>query len=191
MPERLKNLIQYPARILITGNAGAGKSTLAINFILNFAKENKKCLIISYLQKELFFEGIKKMHPEIKNFLGKKVFFGHIEPRTEEEFLEDIMYSISNFSLDVLLIDPLYPDIDKGVLHDICKLLEKKNITGIFCYPKGEHLYGLVDYVINISMEREKGNIKRVLTITSRKGDVNKTFALSLENGNVLLELMP
>lgn len=192
MVERLKNLIEYPARILITGAPGSGKSLLAMNLILNLAEENKRCLVISYLQRHLIIEGFKKIYPDLENILGKNIFFGHIEPRDEDDFFEDIEYAVLNLEPEVILVDPLYPDIGEGVFHDICKILETKKITGIFCYSNGKYLYGLVDYIIEISMNRIGGKIKRELVLRSRAGDIDRSFTLTLKEGNVILEdLMP
>ena len=188
MVERLKNLINYPSRILITGASGCGKSLLATSFILNFAKENKKCFIVSFLNKDLLVTGLKKTFPETKNFLGKNIFLAHIEPKNETEFFEDIEYVILNFKPQVILVDPLYPEISRGVFYDICKILENRKITGIFCYSNALYIYGLVDYVIEIFMERKSGKIKREIVIKSRKGDVNKSFVFTLKEGKVFLE---
>ncbi len=192
MVERLKNIITFPSKVLITGVSGSGKTLLGINLLLSLAKTGKKCLIISYLQKELFIDGVKNFCPEISEFLGKNIFFGHIGPKNEDDFLEDIEYALSNLRPEVILVDPLYPDIGEGVFHDICKLLENRNISGIFCYPEAKYLYHLVDYVIELSMERIGGKIKRELTLKSRSGNAERTYSFRIENGEVILEeLMP
>ncbi len=180
---KLANYIENEHTILIEGPTGTGKTSLAIDIAVEKAKTGKKVFYITISRTEHLKEHMINLFPEAENLLGKNIFLGQIEPRNEEEFIEDVEYVIKNFSPDVLIIDPIYPDIDLYIFKDLCDLLKDMEKEIIFCSYLNRDLHPLVDVVIEIVGDKNKKEI-----VVKRKRGEEKTFNFSIKDGKIFVE---
>lgn len=99
---------------LVSGSPGTGKTLMALNFLLEGAKQREKCCYVSLNEKKKDLlraaEGISQLAP-LKKYLGKNLAIETIELGeniTMKKFVE---------------IVSSYPKIDRLVIDDVNKLL--------------------------------------------------------------------
>ncbi len=189
MLEELESLVEDGKILLIEGESGAGKTLLACALAIEKAEEGKKCLYLSFLNIELLKKGLENFFGKrLENVLGKNFVFGQLELGGEGEFFEDIEFALENFSPQLIVVDPVHPSLSPGAFRDICSVLKSKNIAGIFCSMKKEELHGIADYVLCITAERVKGNIKREIVVKSKYPEKGKTYSFSIIPGGIFVE---
>ncbi len=122
--------------ILLSGNAGTGKTLLGLNFLLEGAKKGEKgCYIsVNETEEELLraCEGIKPLR-ELKKYLGKKIALEYI-PLGK---VIDLEYFTNIFAS--------YPKVDRLVIDNVNKLLIfaeskqefRRRLTELVHYLKG------------------------------------------------------
>jgi KaiC/GvpD/RAD55 family RecA-like ATPase len=188
MVTKLEEITQNPNLLLIEGPSGAGKTLLSLKFVLEAAKMGKRCFFVSLLPTKNLIEGAKTFFPDLSELFGKKVFFGYVEPRTEEELLEDVEYVLKSFAPKCIVIDPLLPDMDTFIFKEICDMLRMCKITGIFCSAIAHELEPFVDFVIEIKMARIKDKIQRELILRSKNPSEEKHYNLQISENSLTIE---
>ena len=129
-----------------------------------------------------------EMFPSSQRAIGKKIFFGYIEPVTDEELVEDVAHVVNNFSVDCVVIDPLFPGMDRLAFRDICDILRKVKTAGIFCSPPHREIESMVDYVINFEMKRVKHAVARSFTLRNNSTLEEKVYRMRIETGKAIIE---
>ncbi len=173
--------------VLVEGPSGAGKTLLVLDIMREKAKEGKKSFYLTHVPIDLIKEQINKFYPDSKEYLGKTIFFGHIEPENEEEFIDDVEYVLKNFSPDVIILDPLYPDFDPYLLKELMDLFRHVRKELIICSYKDPDYERLSDVVVEIKMEKIGDKIKREIYVKKKRED-EKIFSLVIENDSIFIE---
>jgi circadian clock protein KaiC len=112
----------FPANtvILVSGNAGTGKTLFGLNFLLEGAKRGENCYYLSFGEREAELvracKGIGSLK-EVEKYLGKNLKIGHLELGKK--------LSLAKFS-ELL---ETYPKLDRIVIDNVNKLLiSAKNV---------------------------------------------------------------
>ncbi len=187
MVDKIAELLENTNSLLILGPAGSGKTTLAVDLSLQKAKEGKKIFFITLIPSSNIVNGVKKLFPEISDFMGKSFFFGYVEPESDNDLLADVEHVVKTFKPEILVIDPLYPNMESFVFKEICDTLKINGISGIFCGNE-EHLESLVDFVLEIKVEKIKDKVRREIVVKSRAATKEKRFSFSISENGVMIE---
>ncbi len=178
----------FPAVILVQGQAGSGKSTFALQFIMEGARKGERGLYITTMSEKFnwmirfmsnfsFFNS-KYFESELVIYenLGKEV--GEVE---ETKILRKINELIANYTPKRIVIDPINPltkyihDSRSFLFELVTSLKEWDCIAVLTGEVDGEDKdYSVVEYmadgIINLIMRNEGDVAKRYIHIKKMRG---------------------
>lgn len=181
--------------ILLAGNPGTGKTTMAAKFIYEGAKMGEKGIYVSFVEtKEDFYRNMKDLGMDFSS-LEKEGGFTFMEGITVSsvealsEFLEEVIREIGEFKADRIAIDSISAVLQMGS-QEISKVREMmhnffyrgakvRGVTTILIeeLPYGEVSVGygieefIVDGVIILKARIVKGKIYRYMEIRKMRGN--------------------
>ncbi len=124
------------SNILVTGVAGSGKTTFALQCLYNNAVAGKKGMFICTDNKaKLLIKNFLSRFPKLGEVMkSKKIIFAEIAPSTPTEFIADVKYAVSSYDPELVAIDSISnlkagPETMRFVLGRLKQML--KNCTFI------------------------------------------------------------
>jgi circadian clock protein KaiC len=143
LDEILQGGLPVPSTVLVAGEPGAGKTTLAVQFLFGGAKKGENGLYVTGISEpqwlvQHFLAGFKWFDPRMVEE-GRVVFadIGNAVREKSEEILPQIVSLVEAYSPKRLVIDPITPMVEalrrKGkereFMHDLFSYLKSFEAT--------------------------------------------------------------
>ncbi|MDD1676627.1 MAG: circadian clock protein KaiC [Methanomicrobiales archaeon] len=180
--------------VLVSGQAGTGKTSLLATSIHSACKRGEKCLLLLFEESESqFIRNMRSIGMDFEPWVQKGLLHVNAVRPTAyslELHLAIIMKMLKDFNPSVLAIDPisnLYPVGDdmqvRSVLMRLIDFAKSKNITGIFSSlttealvgsysiePTAMHVSSLMDTWLVLKNVEGNGERNRAFSIVKSRG---------------------
>ena len=180
--------------VLVSGQAGTGKTSIAAKFAEATCARGKRCLFFTFEESESqVVRNMKSIGIPLDTFVtGGSLRFHAVRPTafSLEMHLSMMMKLIQEFSPEVVIVDPvsnLFPvgdDIQvRSMLMRLIDYIKMNQITGLFTNlstsssqeayliePTQSHVSSLMDAWISLKNIEGNGERNRVLTIVKARG---------------------
>ncbi len=175
--------------VLVTGGAGAGKTTLCVQSLYTAAQASERVLFLSLDGKaKNLLQHFGPMFEKLKDIAGKMFILAETHADSLDNIIKDVEYLSQSYPVQRIAIDPttllkIYsPEDVRIALNKICSALQKSKCTSLLTsespLPEKEML---ADCIIDLEMSRVRGYIARRLQVRKMRGSEHSQFSHPFE----------
>lgn len=200
----------FPSVALVAGSAGTGKTTFAMEFLVEGAKKGEQCLFFTTLSEptQWMLRYASQFDFIDKDFFGDEIKYEDIGLILQKEGYEDLLDFIDDKIAEIMpqriVIDPItvvgafLEDEYRTFLFELTNLLKNWQAVTVLTgevdpgesYPA--QITYAVDSVILLSMIEEEGSRRKYLEILKMRGTDHTTgrqpISITGEDGVVVLK---
>ncbi len=200
----------HPSVVLVAGGAGTGKTTFAMNFLTEGAKNGEQCLFFTTLSEptQWMLRYASQFDFIEKDYFGKEIQYEDIglmlQRNDPEELLDYIDNRIAEIMPQRIVIDPitvvgdLIGDEYRSFLFELTNLLKNWQVVSLLTgevapnetYP--HQITYAVDSVILLSMLEEEGSRRKYIEVLKMRGTDHTTgrqpISITSSDGIVVLK---